>query len=166
VLPLLEASAGRVVSVVSGGLYAQALDLTDLQYERTPFDGARAYARAKRASLALIREWARRRHGSGVRFDAMHPGWADTPGLAEALPTFHRIMAPLLRTLPEGIDTTIWLATDAQAGRRGGELFLDRRARPFDRLPGTRLDATDRHRLWDIVVGLSDQPDPAPARRG
>jgi dehydrogenase/reductase SDR family protein 12 len=163
-LPLLEESAGRVISVVSGGLYAQPLDLDDLQSERSPFDGTRAYARAKRASVALVREWARRRRDAGTRFNAMHPGWADTPGLAEALPGFHRLMGPLLRTPEEGIDTTLWLATDPEAGRRGGELFLDRRARPFDRVPMTRLDLAARRRLWDIVVGLSGRPDPAPDR--
>ena len=159
-LPLLEASAGRVISVVSGGLYAQSLDLDDLQSERGPYDGTRAYARAKRASLALVREWARRRRGGSVRFNAMHPGWADTPGLAEALPGFYRRMGPVLRTPEEGIDTTLWLATDAHAGRRGGELFLDRRARPFDRVPMTRLDLAARRRLWDTVVGLSGLADP------
>ena len=160
-LPLLEASAGRVISVVSGGLYAQSLDLDDLQAERGSFDGTRAYARAKRASLTLVREWARRRRGGSVRFNAMHPGWADTPGLAEALPGFHRLMRPMLRTPDEGTDTTVWVATDTKAGRRGGELFLDRRARPFDRVPMTRLDLAARRRLWDSVVGLSGLPDPA-----
>jgi NAD(P)-dependent dehydrogenase (short-subunit alcohol dehydrogenase family) len=165
-LPLLEASAGRVISVVSGGLYAQSLDLDDLQSERGPYDGTRAYARAKRASLALVREWSRRRRGGSVRFNAMHPGWADTPGLAETLPGFYRLMGPVLRTPQEGIDTTLWLATDAHAGRRGGELFLDRRARPFDRVPMTRLDLAARRRVWDTVVGLSGLADPGQERTG
>lgn len=160
-LPLLGSSAGRVISVVSGGLYVQSLDVSDVQSTRAPFDGMRAYARAKRASLTLVREWARRRP-SGIRFNAMHPGWVDTPGLAQALPAFHRIMRPLLRTAEEGIDTTLWLATEPQAGRRGGELFLDRRARPFDRVPMTRLTAHERQQVWDIVVRLGDIPDPAP----
>jgi NAD(P)-dependent dehydrogenase (short-subunit alcohol dehydrogenase family) len=161
-LPLLEASSGHVVSVVSGGLYAQALDLDDLQSHRGTYDGTRAYARAKRASLTLTREWARRAVGRGVRFNAMHPGWVDTPGLAEALPTFHRVMRPLLRSPEEGIDTTVWLASDRHAGTRGGQLFLDRRARPFDRVPMTRLEPAQRRRLWDEVVRLSGQADPIP----
>ena len=97
-LPLLEASGdGRVISVVSGGMYAQPLPLDDLQFERGTYDGTRAYARAKRASTALMREWSRRYRGR-VRFDAMHPGWADTPGLAESLPGFYEFMRPFLRT--------------------------------------------------------------------
>lgn len=157
-LPLLEASAdGRVISVVSGGMYAQPLPLDDLQFERGDFDGTRAYARAKRASTALIREWSRRYHGR-VRFDAMHPGWADTPGLAKSLPGFYGLMRPMLRTPAEGIDTITWLATDGTAGRSDGNLYLDRRPRPFDRLPATRVSAAERRRLWDTVARLAGVP--------
>jgi NAD(P)-dependent dehydrogenase (short-subunit alcohol dehydrogenase family) len=160
-LPLLQASPrGRVISVVSGGLYLQPLDLDDLQSAQGDFDGVRAYARAKRASMTLAREWARRLgRDSTVRVDAMHPGWVDTPGLADSLPRFHGLMRPLLRDPAQGIDTIAWLASTT-AGRPGGQLFLDRRTRPFDRLPTTRLDAAERRRLWDAVVQLSGEPDP------
>ena len=166
-LPLLEASTdGRVITVVSGGMYAAPLPLDDLQSERGDFNGTRAYARAKRAATALTREWARRLHGRPVRVNAMHPGWADTPGLAEALPGFHRLMGPLLRTPAQGVDTIAWLATDDGAGREGGQLYLDRRARPFDRLPSTRLSGSQRRWLWDTVVGLTGMVDPLPEPDG
>ena len=79
VLPLLRAAGGaRVIAVTSGGMYAQPLDLTDLGYERGVFDGTRAYARAKRAQVALVREWARRLRPAPevLTVNAMHPGWA------------------------------------------------------------------------------------------
>ena len=117
--------------------------------------------RAKRAQVALMREWARRTRGR-VAFTAMHPGWADTPGLAASLPGFYRVMRPLLRTPEQGIDTILWLATHPDPGAISGRLFLDRRARPFDRIPSTRLSAGDRRRLWDAVVGLAGIEDPAP----
>ena len=158
-LPLLEASGdGRVISVVSGGMYLQALPLDDLQFERGTFDGTRAYARAKRASTALIREWARRYQGN-VRFEATHPGWADTPGLAEALPGFHGFMGPMLRTPDEAVDTIGWLATAPASDIQDGRLYHDRRSRPFDRLRVTRLSAAQRRRLWDEVVRLTDAAD-------
>lgn len=164
-LPLLEASGdGRVVSVVSGGMYAQQVPLDDLQYERGEFNGTLAYARAKRASTMLTREWARRKRGGNVRFNAMHPGWADTPGLEKSLPAFYDVMGPLLRTAAEGIDTITWLATAEDAGRPDGKLYLDRRPRPFDRVPATRLDAAQRRRLWDLVVRMTGNPDPTTAR--
>jgi len=164
-LPLLRTTPGsRVVAVTSGGMYTQQVDFDDLQWASRPFSGPRAYAQAKRIQVALVREWSRRLGSAGPSVSAMHPGWADTPGVVEALPTFHRVMGPLLRTPAEGADTLVWLATASEPGGRAGQLFLDRRARPFDRLPSTRLGAHDRHRLWDLAVGLSGVADPLPDR--
>ena len=162
-LPLLRAtSSARVVSVTSGGQYAQRLDLDDLQSRTPPFDGTRAYARAKRAQVCLMREWSRRIPREQIAFSAMHPGWADTPGVASALPGFHRAMGPLLRTPQQGADSMVWLAADPRGPELAGRLVLDRRARPFDRLPSTRVAPADRRRLWDTVVRLAGIPDPAP----
>jgi len=163
ILPLLRRTGGaRVISVTSGGMYTQKLDLDDLESSRGPYSGSRAYARAKRAQTALAREWARRLRGTGVTVSAMHPGWADTPGLAETLPGFYRAMRPLLRTPAEGADTIVWLAANPAAAGLSGALYLDRRRRPFDRIPGTRLTRADRRCLWDAVVRLSDAPNPVP----
>ena len=74
-------------------------------------------------------------------------------------------MKPLLRTAAEGADTIVWLATDAGIGAAdasGGKLYLDRRSRPFDRIPATRLSAAERRRVWNLIVELSGGPDPAP----
>jgi dehydrogenase/reductase SDR family protein 12 len=165
-LPLLRRTGGaRVIAVTSGGMYAQRLRLDDLQWTNEPYDGTRAYARAKRAQVALIREWARRIAPAEVTFTAMHPGWADTPGIAASLPGFHRLMRPVLRTPAEGADTIAWLAADPAAAGETGRLFLDRRRRPFDRIPSTRMSAGDRQALWDVVVGLAGVGDPLPEPR-
>lgn len=162
-LPLLRESAdARVIAVTSGGMYTQPLHVDDLNGTETDYSGPRFYARAKRAQVALIREWARRSAGSQVAFNAMHPGWARTPGLTDSLPGFDRIMGPLLRTPGEGIDTTVWLATAPLAEIGSGRLFLDRRPRLFDRVPMTRLDASQRRRLWGVVVDRAGIPDPLP----
>ena len=160
-LPLMARTPGaRVVAVTSGGMYTQAVRLDDLQYEHDPCSGPRAYAQAKRIQVVLMREWDRRLAAAGIHVttNAMHPGWADTPGLAEALPGFHRRMRRILRSPAEGADTIVWLATRPDAG--GGKLYLDRRPRPFDRLPSTRLTAADRSRLWNSVLELCGLPDP------
>ena len=162
-LPLLRRTAGaHVIAVTSGGMYAQRLDLGDLQFANGPYGGTRAYARAKRAQVALVREWARRLAPDGVRANAMHPGWADTPGLAEALPAFRGLMRPLLRSVDEGVDTLAWLASASPSETGTGRVFLDRRPRPFDRIPATRLSRSDRRELWERVVALSGAPDPMP----
>ncbi len=161
-MPLLERTPGsRVISVTSGGMYTQQLDVHDLSYAAGTYNGSLAYARAKRAQVALMREWARRRRGSAVAFVAMHPGWADTPGLAASLPAFHRVMGPLLRTPSEGAETIVWLAALPDATPWDGRLLLDRRSRPFDRIPATRLSSSERRELWDNVVALSEWPVPS-----
>jgi len=162
-LPLLRRTSGsRIIAVTSGGMYTQSLPLDDLQYLSGDYEGPKAYARAKRAQVALAREWARRLRGDGVAVAAMHPGWADTPGLAATLPSFHRLMRPLLRTPVEGADTILWLATLTNAMPASGGLYLDRRRRPFDRIPSTRLSGAHRRRLWGLVVALAGTGDPAP----
>lgn len=162
-LPLLRVSGdARVIAVTSGGMYSQALDVEDLDGETIEYNGPRFYARAKRAQVTLIREWARRTAGSSISFAAMHPGWARTPGLTASLPGFDRVMGPILRTPAEGIDTVLWLAAAPRDALTSGGLYLDRRLRPFDRVPWTRLDAAHRRTLWGVAVARTGLADPAP----
>jgi NAD(P)-dependent dehydrogenase (short-subunit alcohol dehydrogenase family) len=162
-LPLLRRSPdARVIAVTSGGMYTQSLDVTDLDGMSLSYSGPRFYARAKRAQVALVREWARRSRGGPVTFHAMHPGWARTPGLSASLPGFDRLMGPILRTPEEGADTITWLATAPREQIGSGRLFLDRRSRPFDRVPWTRLSAGERRDLWAEVVRRTGGADPAP----
>ena len=66
-LPTLrQHGPSRVIFVASGGLYAQKVDLDDLQWRTRPFDGVRAYAQAKRAQLILTGLWAERERGGAV----------------------------------------------------------------------------------------------------
>jgi dehydrogenase/reductase SDR family member 12 len=159
-LPLLERTAAdagvaRVVNVASGGMYLQRLHLDDLQMEREPYRGSLAYARAKRALVTLNREWARRLRDRRVIVNAMHPGWADTPGVVASLPTFHRLIGPRLRTPQEGADTIVWLVASDEPSRVTGRFWLDRRARSVDRLPWTRVDEGDALRLWQACERLT-----------
>ncbi len=159
---LIAAPAGHVIAVTSGGMYAQPVDLGDLEWKARPYNGVRAYAQGKRIQVALVREWARRLAGASVSANAMHPGWADTPGLADSLPGFYRSMRPILRSAEQGVDTITWLATSDEIDAPGGHLYLDRRQRPFDRLPATRLSAADRQELWEQISELSGiDPDRA-----
>lgn len=149
--PLLVASApARVITVSSGGMFAQRLDVEDPESEHRRYRPAAAYARAKRALVVLNELWADRLHGRGVVCHAMHPGWVDTPGVQTSLPGFHRVTGKLLRSPEEGADTVVWLgAAHAPAGRTG--LFWhDRRPRPTHRVPWTHESPEDRERLWAI----------------
>jgi dehydrogenase/reductase SDR family member 12 len=138
-LPLLRASPpSRVITVTSGGMYTQRLDVDDLEMGPEGFDGVTAYARAKRAQVAVARAWAQRLASQGVVVHVTHPGWVDTPGVAGSLPAFHRITGPLLRDPEQGADTIVWLASAHEPLRSTGQLWHDRRIRSTHRAPWSR----------------------------
>ena len=147
-LPRLRASApARIVNVLSGGMYLSGLEADDPEYETGKFDGNRAYARAKRALMVLTEQWAQELEGTGVVVNAMHPGWADTPGVVDSLPGFHSLMKPLLRSPEQGADTIVWLAAAAAAATPNGQFFLDREPHVTTVLPNTGGDARQRRTL-------------------
>ena len=155
-LPLLEASApSRVINVSSGGMYTQKLNVDDLQTERRPFDGPAVYARTKRAEVVLTEMWARRLAGTGVSVHAMHPGWADTPGIRSSLPRFHRLARPLLRSAEEGADTIVWLGAAPEPAESSGGFWHDRARRRTHIWPGTKETTLERQRLWNECAALS-----------
>lgn len=153
--PALErGNEPRVVTVSSGGMYANPISLTDLQTKRN-YSGTLAYSRAKRAQIDLTGEWALRLAPKGIVVHAMHPGWSATPGVSDALPRFEKIIGPLLRSPDEGADTIVWL-TAAPAAEIGTDGFwLDRRRRPEAYLPNTRTTTARAAELWNAVSALA-----------
>jgi NAD(P)-dependent dehydrogenase (short-subunit alcohol dehydrogenase family) len=150
--PALQASGdGRVVHVSSGGMYSQRLELEKLQSLRGRFDGVVAYAQAKRAQLVLLERWAQREAGSTVRSNAMHPGWADTPGVLRSLPRFYAVMRNLLRTPEQGADSAVWLLSAPRARGLHGAFVLDRRPRATHLLPWTREPEATRQELYGWI---------------
>lgn len=150
-LPLLRSSSGRVIMVSSGGMYGATLPniLRDQFPEMSPvsYDGTRQYAIAKRMQVTLSEMWAVRE--PQVSFAAMHPGWADTPGVQESLPAFRRLMKPLLRSSEQGADTICWLASRSET-IDSGKFWCDRAVRTIHRLSRTRKSDTPEARgaLW------------------
>lgn len=151
---------GRVVTMSSGGMYASRLTVTGLQMGTEHYSGTEQYARAKRAQVTLNEMWAERVDPTGrtIVFHSVHPGWAATPGVSAALPTFDRVLRPVLRTPAEGADTAVWLtADDGEPLASTGGFWHDRRRRGIHRLPSTRRSDTPerRRQLWDAVVDLA-----------
>ncbi|HEX5614034.1 MAG TPA: SDR family NAD(P)-dependent oxidoreductase [Acidimicrobiia bacterium] len=152
---LHAAMPSRVLWVASGGMYSERLDVDRLEMTPADYDGTKAYARAKRAQVALAEEMAKRFAADGIVVHSMHPGWADTPGVERSLPTFRKIVGPLLRTPDEGADTLVWLAADdGEPLATTGRFWHDRRPRPTHKLRSTRASDTpaERARLWDWCV--------------
>lgn len=152
---LAKSTDARVILMSSGGMYTQAVHLEDLEYRQTRYRGATAYARTKRMQVALTDTLARRWAESGIAVCCLHPGWVDTPGIAESLPRFHRLIGPLLRSAAEGADTAVWLAATTQAPPTG-LFWQDRQPRAEHYLPRTRETAQDRDRLWRFCAEAVD----------
>ena len=148
-LPSLRDHDARVLFVTSGGMYGQKLRADDPEYTQGDYSPTTAYARSKRAQVELLPVLSQRWSSGGVGVHATHPGWADTPGVVDSLPTFHKLTGPLLRDAAGGADTTVWLGA-VQPQPPSGELWHDRRARPTHLLRRTRTGCGRAHR----AVGL------------
>ncbi len=130
-----RARAATTIWVASGGGLSQRLDVARTWNPPEPFDGVTAYARCKRAQITLARR---------LGHHAMHPGWADTPGVASSIPGFHRVTRSILRSPEQGADTVVWLAATRPADP--GFWFDRARAAEFP-VPFTRPKDGEEERL-------------------
>ncbi|KQW48984.1 dehydrogenase [Nocardioides sp. Root1257] len=143
---------GRVILVTSGGMYGQRLRADDPEYLDGDYSPTTAYARSKRAQVELLPVLQQRWSPWGIDVHATHPGWADTPGVTESLPTFRKLTGPLLRDAAGGAETTVWLSATSPAPE-GGRLWHDRQPRPTHLLRRTRTGDDERDRMWAWVAG-------------
>lgn len=146
---------GRVVLVSSGGMYAQRLAADDPDFRRGDYSPTTAYARSKRMQVEMLPLLADRWSFDDITVAAMHPGWADTPGVQESLPRFHRATRPLLRNDVQGADTSVWLAA-TQPPPATGLFWHDRVPRPTHLTPRTRPRADDVSRAWAWLRASAD----------
>ncbi|XP_040281983.1 dehydrogenase/reductase SDR family member 12 isoform X1 [Bufo bufo] len=157
-LPVLEnEDDARVVTVSSGGMLVQKLDVSDLQFEKATFDGTMAYAQNKRQQVILTDQWATQH--PKVHFSVMHPGWADTPAVRSSMPDFHEKMKNRLRTEEQGADTVVWLAISPAATRHASGLFFQDRKPVSTHLPlaSTHSSTGDEEKLLQVLEEMSQK---------
>lgn len=144
----------RIINVSSGGMYSQRIRPRDIQFELGEYTGTAAYARTKRGQVIMTEIWADELAGRGITVSAMHPGWSDTPGVSDSLPTFSKVIGPLLRSPEEGADTMVWLAaTDEPVS--SGKFWLDRTPRTTHMSNKTKERPEDRTALVAALKELS-----------
>lgn len=149
---MIDSAPARIVMVSSGGMYSQGLTVANLQSDEGEYNGTDAYARTKRGEVVLAEEWARELAGTGVTVTSMHPGWVDTPGVQDALPTFRRITGPFLRDEPQGADTIAWLVASDDAAAANGSFWHDRKERPTHRMKKTQEQPGKRRRFMERMA--------------
>ncbi|KAM9347873.1 dehydrogenase/reductase SDR family member 12 [Symphorus nematophorus] len=152
---LKKAEDSRVVTVSSGGMLTQKLNVDDLQFEKGTFDGTMAYAQNKRQQVILTERWASQH--KEIHFSSMHPGWADTPAVQTSMPSFHAKMQSKLRTEAMGADTTVWLAVSAAAVKEpSGLFFQDRKVVPTHLpLASSRATPQEEQKLLTVLEELA-----------
>jgi NAD(P)-dependent dehydrogenase (short-subunit alcohol dehydrogenase family) len=151
-LPLLRRAAAdaprgsvRILNTASDASeMIPGMDWNDLQ-GLVSFDAGLAYCRAKLANVLFMRGLASRLEQDGVAAHAVHPGAVDSNFASYAdEATQARIKTYKLRTVAEGADTLIWLATDESGASTGG-YFHDRKLRTPSAFAA---EAANVDRLW------------------
>lgn len=156
-IPLLSRNENaRVITVSSGGMYTQKLDLKNLQSEKS-FDGTYSYAHQKRQQVIMTEQWAKK--FPEIHFYCMHPGWADTPSVRTAMPDFYSTFKNRLRQPEGGADTVIWLALSKTAlEEKNGQFYLDRKAQNTHlSLASTRSTEEEKQKLMTILEEMAEQ---------
>tara|TARA_Y100000590_G_scaffold37818_1_gene40699 strand:+ start:561 stop:1562 length:1002 start_codon:yes stop_codon:yes gene_type:complete len=151
----------RVITVSSGGMYTEPLNVNSLNEQSSlsdknqPYNGLKRYAVVKRAQVSINSIWAERIIDERIKFYCMHPGWVTTPGLELHMPTFSRYLRLLLRNLDQGIDTLLWLISSSESSlTSSGDFWHDRKIRTSHRLKSTKVAETndERTKLWNFCV--------------
>jgi NAD(P)-dependent dehydrogenase (short-subunit alcohol dehydrogenase family) len=146
---LKAAAPSRIVNVASQ--FASDLDLDDLQFVRRLYDPIKAYAQSKACDRLLTWAFARRLEDSGVTANAMAPGLVTETGLYRNTPS--EFMAGLRqrggRTVAQGADTAVWLASSDEVQGVNGKLFELRKEVHC----GFRNTEAEE-KLWDICEKL------------
>ena len=153
-LDLLRTSApARIVNVASS--YASDLDLADLQFDHRVYEGRKAYAQSKACDRMLTWAFARRLDGSGVTANAMAPGLVVNTGLYRDTAPMIRLILRLVslrfgRSVAQGADTAIWLASSPEVEGVNGKFFDQRRE-----VSCQFRNVEAEEKLWSICEGLT-----------
>ncbi|KAG7261946.1 hypothetical protein CRUP_007005 [Coryphaenoides rupestris] len=148
------------ITVSSGGMLVQKLNVDDLQFEKGTFDGTMAYAQNKRQQVILTERWASQH--KDIHFSSMHPGWADTPAVRLSMPDFHAKMQNKLRSEAMGADTVVWLAIATTAAQQPSGLFFQDRKAVATHLPlaFSRSSPQDEEKLQATLEQLATKFKP------
>ncbi len=126
---LKNASPSRIINTASH--FAGGLDIKDINFEKRTYDGTLSYKQTKQANRMLTREWARRLEKDNISVYSMTPGLIPDTELFREQNFIGKILIKTFaliegRTIKDGADTIVWLAsTEKITGNNGG--FFNKR---------------------------------------
>lgn len=142
---LLSCLRGRVVTLASRAhlRWNGPLDL-DAHSTADSYDGWACYGRSKTCNILFAKGLALR--FPRLRSNALHPGLVDT-GLLVAANLAQSTIAQA-RTVEDGIDTIVYLATSPDVAHVTGEYFADRAVVQPPEISSTASDESQADELW------------------
>ncbi len=164
---LIAGAPSRVVALSSSAHQLGDVLWDDNNFERDPYDRAKAYSQAKTANMLFADELDRRLSSHGIRAFGVHPGVINTnlhrhltqeilAELRAAAATGGAQMAPQIRkTIAQGAATSVWAATAPELDGQGGLYLQDCGLAPPSTPEATgvkpyALDPAAAARLWEI----------------
>ena len=127
---LKNASPSRIINVASD--YACGLDLEDINFDKRNYDLTAAYKQSKQANRMLTHEWARKLESDNIFVYSMTPGWVPNTDLFREQSTFNKAILKTAgfvggRTIEQGADTIVWLASAQKIEGNNGGFFNQRK---------------------------------------
>jgi retinol dehydrogenase-13 len=144
---LKNAAPSRIINVASH--FAGGLDIDDINFDKRNYNETLAYKQTKQANRMLTREWARRLEKDNISVYSMTPGFVPTTELFREQNVVGKFLLKVFaliegRTIEEGADTIVWLATaDKIEGSNGG--FFNQRKEEKCKFNNPE----EERRLWD-----------------
>lgn len=146
---LKNAAPSRIINVASH--YAGGLDIDDINFDKRNYNETLAYKQTKQANRMLTREWARRLEKDNISVYSLTPGFVPSTELFREQNSVGKFLLKVFsliegRTIEEGADTIVWLASaDKISGSNGG--FYNQRKEEKCKFNNPE----EEKRLWDKV---------------
>jgi NAD(P)-dependent dehydrogenase (short-subunit alcohol dehydrogenase family) len=127
---LKNAAPSRIINVASH--YAGGLEIDDINFERRKFNETIAYKQTKQANRMLTREWARRLEKDNISVYSLTPGFVPTTELFREQNVVGKFLLKVFaliegRSIEEGADTIVWLASAEKVDGNNGGFFNQRK---------------------------------------
>lgn len=127
---LKNAAPSRIINVASH--YAGGLEIDDINFETRKFNETLAYKQTKQANRMLTREWARRLEKDNISVYSLTPGFVPTTELFREQNAIGKFLLKVFaliegRTIEEGADTIVWLASAEKVDGSNGGFFNQRK---------------------------------------
>ena len=144
---LRNAAPSRVINTASH--FAGGLDIDDINFDKRNYNETLAYKQTKQANRLLTREWARRLEKDNISVYSLTPGFIPDTELFREQNVVGKFLLKVFaliegRTIQEGADTIVWLASTEKIDERNGGFFNQRKEEncKFN-------NPSDEKKLWD-----------------